>query len=393
MIGKLSQPPKCKTAIDYITAVNKEGKKSTLLCHSDGILTTNNQVMAACLEAATKKGDHNLKKSIKHISLDFHEKDSARMTDEFMRQIALEYMERMGIKDTEFVIYRHHDKPFPHCHLVYSKVNRKGKVIKDGQDRGKNQRVCKYLSMKYGLYMPQGKESINRNALRKPEQERMKVMDKVMEARDNSKTWKEFEAQLKDRGISMKFHYSNVTRKLMGITFSDGQRSYSGKKLDSSLVYSKLAAQFGEIKQMAHDQAKFFYEDNRSEIFRLTSEYRHADLLKRLPEWANCFPKGITLPSVDSLMSDYKDDVSKYVDFDTNDYLKSPDGSECYLPLGMMAAIALAPFNEPIVQCSGGGGGGGSSLNWKDDDDDRWKFRFKFAKSIPQKQSQGIKRR
>ncbi len=393
MIGKLSQPPKCKTAIDYITAVNKEGKKATLLCHSDGILPTNNQVMAACLEAATKKGDHNLMKPIKHISLDFHEKDKARMTDELMRQIAMEYMEEMGIKDTEFVICRHHDKPYPHCHLVFSRVNRKGKVISNSQDYEKNRRVCKHLTMKYGLYMPKGKETVNRDALREHDQKRMKVMDKVMAARDRSETWKDFEGQLKDRGISMRFHYNNVTHQLMGITFSNGRQSYGGKKLDSSLAYSKLAEKFGEITRMANDQAREFYEDNRKEILRMTSVYRHDDILKALPDWDNWFPKGATLPSLDSLLSDYKDDVSKYVDFDTNDYLKSPDGSECYLPLGMMAAVALAPFNQPMVQCCSGGGGGGSSLNWKNDDDERWKFRFRFSKSIPKKRSQGFKRR
>ncbi len=392
MIGKHSQPPKCKTAIDYITAINKEGKKATLLCHSDGILPTNNQVMAACLEAATKKGNHNLEKPIKHISLDFHERDKARLTDDLMRQIAMEYMKEMGIKDTEFVIYRHHDKPYPHCHLVYSMVNRNGDVLSNSQDYDKNRRVCKHLTMKYGLYMPKGKQAINRDALREPDKKRMKVMDKVMAARDKSETWKEFEEQLKERGISMKFHYSNVTHELMGITFSDGKRSYGGKKLDSSLAYTKLADKFGSITEMAHDQAREFYEDNRSEIFRLTSEYRHAYLLKRLPEWGNCFPKGITLPSLDSLLSDYKDDVSKYVDFDSNDYLKSPDGSECYLPLGMMVAVALAPFNTPIVQCSGGGGGGNDHNFNRDDDDDRWKFRFKFSKSMPHTQQRKFKR-
>ena len=159
MIAKITAPPHCMTAIDYITAVNKEGKRSTLLCHSDGILTTNNAFMAACLEAAITKGDHNLKKPIKHISLDFHAKDSARMTDEFMEQLAREYMDEMGIKDTEFVIYRHYDKAYPHCHLLFSRVNRNGKVISDSREKARNIRVCKHLTAKYGLHMSDGQHS------------------------------------------------------------------------------------------------------------------------------------------------------------------------------------------------------------------------------------------
>ena len=59
MIGKISANPKAISLIDYITAKNKENKKSTLLFHSDGILCTDNKTMAACLEAYALKGDHD----------------------------------------------------------------------------------------------------------------------------------------------------------------------------------------------------------------------------------------------------------------------------------------------------------------------------------------------
>lgn len=397
MIGKITSPPRCKTAIDYITAVNKEGKKSTLLCHSDGILPTNNKVMAACLEAATLKGDHNLKKYIKHISLDFSEQDKARMTDELMEKIAREYMEEMGYKDTEFVIYRHHDKAFPHCHIVLSRVNRNGEVISDSRERARNVTVCNHLTKKYGLYMPKGKEKVNIDALRDPDKERILTMQKVKAAMERAADWKEFEAQLKKQGIAMKFKYNNVTRKLMGISFDNGQHSYSGKKLDNSLVYAKLAERFGDINQLAKLNAQDYYENTREERLARTSNFHDWIVLKNaLPEFdtlsQNCFPEP---PDIKSLLAHQPVDMGRFIDFSPDDILNSKDLKTCFLPLNIMVAVALAPFSEPMVQCSGGGGGGSSDDKRKDDEDERWKFRFNFKahRSAPRIQSKPRPRR
>ncbi len=42
-----------------------------------------------------------------HISISFDTADAPRLTDEFMAQLAKEYMEGMGIKDTQYLIVRH----------------------------------------------------------------------------------------------------------------------------------------------------------------------------------------------------------------------------------------------------------------------------------------------
>lgn len=46
------------------------------------------------------------------------------MTDDFMLKIAHEYMEKMGITDTPYIIARHTDKEHSHCHNVsYSGIS------------------------------------------------------------------------------------------------------------------------------------------------------------------------------------------------------------------------------------------------------------------------------
>ena len=50
--------------------------------------------------------------------MSFKPEDKPRLTDELMAKIALEYMQMMGITDTQFLIVRHHNTDNPHCHIV-----------------------------------------------------------------------------------------------------------------------------------------------------------------------------------------------------------------------------------------------------------------------------------
>ena len=84
-----------------------------------------------------------------------------------MTQIAREYMEKMNVRDTQYILVRHTDREHPHCHLVYNRVDNRGKAIPDGNDRYRNEKACKELTQKYGLYFYPGKECVNVDRLPK----------------------------------------------------------------------------------------------------------------------------------------------------------------------------------------------------------------------------------
>ena len=72
--------------------------------------------MAEYLARSTKTRKP-IKDPVGHISLDFHPKDKAKMTDELMAEIAQDYMNQMGLANTPFIVVRHYDKEHPHCHI------------------------------------------------------------------------------------------------------------------------------------------------------------------------------------------------------------------------------------------------------------------------------------
>lgn len=387
MIGKISANPKAISLIDYITAKNKVDKKSTLLFHSDGLLCTDNKTMAACLEAYALKGDHDLSKPFKHISLSFHAKDSARMTDEFMEQVARDYMEEMGIKDTEFVVFRHHDKAYPHCHIAFSRVNKFGQIISDSREWKRNMNVCKHFSLKYGLHMSEGKEAVNKDKLNGKDLLRYEMFEKVQEAKENSTDWQEFKDQLELLGIKLNFRYNNVSGQLMGVSFSDGKHSFSGKKLDNSLVYSKLVEEFGDLKELTHESVRDYYDNERRRLLYWNdwSSENKARIKSSFPDFDSIFPDGadsVPKPIFKHLLGFSSNYMHDYCDYSLADFIPSTDGQNGFVSLDLLVAVLLQPYQPQLSQC--GGGGGGNDRGWRDKDDDWERFEFRFNKSRQQ---------
>ena len=84
-------------------------------------------------------------------------KAEGQLTDEMMAKIAREYMELMGVKDTQFILVRHHNTANPHCHLVYNRVDNNGRIISDKFEWKRSEKIVKHLKDKYGLTYSDGK--------------------------------------------------------------------------------------------------------------------------------------------------------------------------------------------------------------------------------------------
>ena len=145
MIGKLKKGSSFGGCIRYVT-----GKDEAKIIASDGVLLGTNAEMTQSFELQ-RQLNSRIKKPVGHIALSFKPEDKPRLTDEFMAKIALEYMQMMGITDTQFIIVRHHNTDNPHCHIVYNRINNEGKLISDAHDYRRNEQVTKALKSKYGL--------------------------------------------------------------------------------------------------------------------------------------------------------------------------------------------------------------------------------------------------
>ena len=155
MIGKLKKGSSFGGCVRYVT-----GKDEAKILASDGVLLGTNAEIVQSFELQ-RQLNPRIKKPVGHIALSFKPDDKPRLTDDFMAKIALEYMQMMGITDTQFIIVRHHNTDNPHCHIVYNRINNESKLLSDRNDYRRNEQVTKALKSKYGLTYGTDKSNTN----------------------------------------------------------------------------------------------------------------------------------------------------------------------------------------------------------------------------------------
>lgn len=89
--------------------------------------------------------------------LAFNPKDTPRLTDDYMVKIAREYMDRMGIVNTQYTIVRHSEKAHQHVHIIYNRVDNDGNLISDSNNYYRSVAICKDITLREGLELGESK--------------------------------------------------------------------------------------------------------------------------------------------------------------------------------------------------------------------------------------------
>lgn len=245
MIGKITKGAAFKGCVRYVT-----DKQDAKLLAADGVLLQDrDSIIRSFITQAMTKPD--IKHPVGHISLSYSPDDETRLTDKAMVILAKEYMQEMGIKDTQYIIVRHHDNGNPHVHLVYNRIDNNGKVISDRNDRYHNEAVCKKLKDKYGLSYGKGKEKVRQHRLRDKDKVKYETYSAIKAALAKSADWDSFERLLKEKGITLSYKYKGQTKEVQGISFAKNGISFKGSEVDRSFSYSKIDAQ---LKANAQEQ-------------------------------------------------------------------------------------------------------------------------------------------
>lgn len=100
-------------------------------------------------EILTRQNE-NTRTNAMHITLNFSRDDV--LDKELLKQIALDYMDRIGFGDQPFLVYQHFDAAHPHIHLATVNIADGGSRI-ETHNIGKNQseKARKEIEINYGL--------------------------------------------------------------------------------------------------------------------------------------------------------------------------------------------------------------------------------------------------
>ena len=248
MVGKVISGSSFSGTVGYVM------KEESRILEAEGIMPPEVKDMVQDFKDQTLLNPR-LKNTVGHISLSFSPKDVPRMTDALMTQIAKEYMQTMGITDTQYLLVRHLDQPHPHCHLVYNRVGNNGQTISDKNIKIRNAKVCRELTEKYGLYLAPGKDDVRRERLREPDKTKYEIYDAIKGSLPKCKSWNELEGKLKEQGIGVRYKYCGNTDRKQGVLFSKNGFEFSGSKIDRAFSFTKLDNRFNNIQQQTQHRA------------------------------------------------------------------------------------------------------------------------------------------
>lgn len=251
MVGKVISGSSFSGTVGYVM------KEESRILEAEGVMPPEVKDMVQDFKDQTLLNPR-LKNTVGHISLSFSPKDAPKMTDALMTQIAKEYMQKMGITDTQYLLVRHLDQPHPHCHLVYNRVGNNGQTISDKNIKIRNAKVCRELTEKYGLYLASGKDDVRRERLREPDKTKYEIYDAIKGSLPKCKNWNELEGKLKEQGISVRYKYCGSTDRKQGVLFSKNGFEFSGSKIDRAFNFTKLDNRFNHIQQQTQHRATLF---------------------------------------------------------------------------------------------------------------------------------------
>ncbi|NDV66917.1 relaxase/mobilization nuclease domain-containing protein [Bacteroides sp. 224] len=235
MIGKIVLGSSFSRVVNYLL----DEKKNAKIIDSNGVRLKNaDSIVDSFL--MQQEMLPNIKSPVYHISLNFSAKDKSHLSDDIMASIAKEYIEKMNIKNTQYIIVRHFDKEHPHIHLCINRINNEGKLISNRNDRYRCKKICEALTSKHQLYIAKGKEKIKIDRLREPDRTKYQIYNELKEAMTKSSNWSDLQSELARKDIELSFKYKGKTNEIQGVVFSKNGYSFNGSKIDRSFSYSKI---------------------------------------------------------------------------------------------------------------------------------------------------------
>ena len=238
MIAKIVTGKSFGGAVRYLT--EKSGYARML--DSDGIDTRSIRDMIGSFNFQ-RKARKEIEKVVGHISLSFHPKDAPRLTDEFMTELAREYMERMGITDTQYMIVRHTDTDHPHLHILYNRVKYDAKLVPDSNERHRSTKICKAMKRKHGLTFSEGKENVKTEKLHDPDKVKYGIYEAVKTALEGCASFTELAERLRGKGVTAAFVHrgGDPQKEIQGMTFTMQGRTLKASQVDRKFSYANLA--------------------------------------------------------------------------------------------------------------------------------------------------------
>ncbi|UZR99010.1 relaxase/mobilization nuclease domain-containing protein [Chondrinema litorale] len=256
MIAKITNGESFKGVLQYVLNEDKECQ----VLSSRGVLETDDINLLASQFLIQSKLSKRVKKPVWHAQLAFAKEDDSLINDELINQIGKEYLNKMGIKDNQYLIVKHNDTAHTHIHIVVNRVTSGGKVLRDRMMMKRSMEASKQLETHYGLTVAalKGKTIMKHSEISpyvysfKPNKQILNQNIKRVIKDAKSRNFASFEALnefLMQSGIQIRIASSSIENnqntKIVDYTYQFfDNREEKVKRITSSINLSSLGKEF-----------------------------------------------------------------------------------------------------------------------------------------------------
>jgi hypothetical protein len=237
MIAKNIKGKSFKGCVSYVM------NDTAQLLEAEGVLAGTKQDIIRSF-VMQRSGRREIKQPVGHIPLSFAPEDKARMTNDFMVQLAKEYMEEMGIKNTQYIIVRHHNADNEHIHIIYNRINNDLKLISVNHDYKRNIKVCKKLKDKHKLTYGKDKDRVKREKLRNPDKAKYYIHDAIKSVLPSCKNPADLRFSLEKYGIEIDYKFKRGSNEIEGVSFRYENVAFKGSEVDRKYSFGNLKKEF-----------------------------------------------------------------------------------------------------------------------------------------------------
>ncbi|WKK60363.1 relaxase/mobilization nuclease domain-containing protein [Sphingobacterium sp. BN32] len=233
MIAKIIEGRSFGGCVGYVL------KEDSEIIHANGLRTDSTTTIAQDFNFQ-RMLKPRLGKAVGHIILSWNTADKNMLDNDIMVSSAKRYLAKMGIRDTQCLMVRHHDREHDHIHIIYNRVDNHGKTISNSNQRYKSFTACKELNALYGFKQSDGKQNVNRGRLKGNDRTRYQIYDTLKAGIRISRNWTELQNYIRYRGVEMQFKYRSRSDEVQGISFSKNGQTFRGSAIDRSLSYGQI---------------------------------------------------------------------------------------------------------------------------------------------------------
>ena len=246
-------------------------EKRAIILETEGVRNYDWKLMAADFEMQHSFRP-SLSKAVFHGILSFY--PGEKIEDKKMTEIAKDYLQKMGITNTQYAITKHIDKNHSHVHIIANLVNNNGETIKDNWIGLKGKKIAQELTINYGLKEAASKNLslIHLEQLNEKEANKYRIYQAIAENLSVCKTLDELKEKLQQQNIETLYKFKGQTNELQGISFKIGKYKYKGSEIDRKFSIKNLQKtihqqQIQQIKQNTFaSKSKLLYKNEHPEI-------------------------------------------------------------------------------------------------------------------------------